>query len=252
MKLAIMQPYFFPYIGYFQLIANTDQFIFFDIVQYNKKSWMNRNRILHPSKPDDFQYISVPIAKHNKGSLIKDVDISHDEKWQNKILGQLTVYKKLKAPFYNEVNQLVKEILSKECSTLLDLSIESTRTICDYIGIEFNYEIASRINFDKNSVSQPGDWALEISKYKKASEYINPPGGYDIFDENKFIENGIKLSFLRSGLSPYKQSWRKNFMSGLSILDLIMFNSPEESWQIINNDFTVIDAKNIINTEVLQ
>jgi hypothetical protein len=243
MKLAIMQPYFFPYVGYFQLIANTDQFIFFDIVQYNKRSWMNRNRILHPSKPDDFQYISVPIAKHNKGSLIKDVDISHDEKWQNKILGQLTVYKKLKAPFYNEVNQIVKEILSKECNTLLDLSIESTRTICDYIGIEFNYEIASRVDFDKNSISQPGDWALEISKHKKALEYVNPPGGHDIFDEKKFLENNIKLSFLKSNLSSYKQSWRKNFNPGLSILDLIMFNSPEESKQIINNDFTIINAK---------
>ena len=252
MKLAIMQPYFLPYIGYFQLIANTDQFVFFDIVQYNKRSWMNRNRILHPNKPDDFQYISVPIAKHNKGSLIKDVNISHDGKWRDKILGQLMVYKKLKAPFYNEVNQIVKEIFSKEYGTLLDLSIESTRTICDYMGIDFNYEIASKINFDKSSISQPGDWALEISKYKKASEYINPPGGYDIFEENKFLENNIKLSFLKSNLSPYKQSWRKNFNPGLSILDLLMFNSPEESWQIMNNDFAVIDVKNIISTEVLQ
>lgn len=241
-----MQPYFFPYIGYFQLIANTDQFIFFDIVQYNKKSWMNRNRILHPSKPDDFQYISVPIAKHNKGSLIKDVDISHDEKWQNKILGQLTVYKKLKAPFYNEVNQIVKEILSKECNTLLDLSIESTRTICDYIGIEFNYEIASRINFDKSSISQPGDWALEISKHRKASEYINPPGGYDIFDENKFIENNIKLSFLKSGLSPYKQSWRKSFIPGLSILDILMFNDVDSCINIIKNDYKFFNKSALI------
>jgi hypothetical protein len=244
-KLAIMQPYFFPYVGYFQLIANTDQFIFFDIVQYNKRSWMNRNRILHPNKPDDFQYISVPIAKHNKGSLIKDVDISHDEKWQNKILGQLTVYKKLKAPFYNEVNQLVKEILSKECNTLLDLSIESTRAICDYIGIELNYEIASRINFDKSSISQPGDWALEISKYKKASEYINPPGGFDIFDENKFIENNIKLRFLKSNLSPYKQSWRKNFNSGLSILDVLMFNNKDELIELLLNDFNIVSKSEI-------
>ena len=252
MKLAIMQPYFFPYVGYFQLIANTDHFIFFDIVQYNKKSWMNRNRILHPNKLDDFSYISAPVAKHDKGSLIRDININNDGKWQNKILSQLDVYKKLKAPFYNEVKQVVEEVLSKECNTLLDFSIQSTQVICDYIGIELNYEIASKMNLDIGNVSQPGDWALEISKHKKASEYINPPGGYDIFHEKKFIENNIKLSFLKPSLSPYKQSWRKNFMSGLSILDLIMFNSPEESWQIINNDFTVIDAKNIINTEVLQ
>ena len=245
MKLAIMQPYFFPYVGYFQLIANTDQFVFFDIVQYNKKSWMNRNRILHPSKPDDFQYISVPIAKHNKGSLIKDVGISHDEKWQNKILGQLTVYKKLRAPFYNEVNQIVREILSKECNTLLDLSIESTRTICDYIGIEFNYEIASRINFDKSSISQPGDWALEISKHRKASEYINPPGGYDIFDENKFIENDIKLSFLKSNLSPYEQSWRKRFNSGLSILDALMFNNKVDLMELLLSDCKILSKQEV-------
>jgi hypothetical protein len=250
MKLAVMQPYFFPYVGYFQLIANTDQFIFFDIVQYNKRSWMNRNRILHPNKLDDFSYISAPVAKHDKGSLIRDININNDGKWQNKILSQLDVYKKLKAPFYNEVKQLVEEILSKECNTLLGLSIDSTRSICDYIGIELNYEIASKMNLDMSNVSQPGDWALEISKYKKASEYINPPGGHDIFDEKKFLENDIKLSFLKSNLSPYKQSWRKSFNSGLSILDMIMFNSPEDSRELICNDFIKIDAKNIINMEV--
>ena len=74
--------------------------------------------------------------------MIKDVGIKHEEKWQIKMLGQLTVYKKLAAPFYSEVNQLVKDIFSKECNTLLDFSIESTRTICDYIGIEFHYEIS--------------------------------------------------------------------------------------------------------------
>ena len=73
-----MQPYFFTYIGYFQLIANTNLFIFFDIVQYNKKSWMNRNRMLHPSKSDDFKFISVPISKISKGSPIKDIEIGHD------------------------------------------------------------------------------------------------------------------------------------------------------------------------------
>ena len=251
MKLAIMQPYFFPYVGYFQLIANTDQFIFFDIVQYNKRSWMNRNRILHPNKLDEFSYISVPVVKHDKGLLIRDININNDGKWQNKILSQLDVYKKLKAPFYNEVKQVVEEIFSKESGTLLDLSIQSTQAICDYIGIEFNYEIASKMDLDISNIVQPGDWALEISKYKKASEYINPPGGFDIFDEKKFLENNIKLSFLKSALSVYRQSWRKNFNPGLSILDLIMFNSPEESWQIINNDFTVIDAKNVIRIQAL-
>jgi len=248
-KLAIMQPYFFPYVGYFQLIANTDQFIFFDIVQYNKKTWMNRNRVLHANKPDDFQYISVPVIKHNKGSLIKDININNDGKWQNKILSQLIVYKKLKAPFYSKIHQVVEEIFSKQCNTLLDLSIESTRTICDYLGIKLNYEIASKINFDLSNISQAGDWALEISKQKKASEYINSYSGHNIFDEKKFYESDIKLTFLKSNLSSYKQSQRKNFNSGLSILDLIMFNSLEETRKLINSDFIMINAKNIINKD---
>ena len=245
MKIAIMQPYFFPYVGYFQLIANTNQFIFFDIVQYNKKSWMSRNRILHPNKSDDFQYISVPIAKHIKGTLIKDVEISQNGAWQNKILDQLTLYKKLKAPFYNEVNQLVKAVFSKECNTLLHLSIESMRSICDYLGIELNFEIASRINFNKDCISQPGDWAVEISKHMKASEYINPPSGHDIFDENKFTENNIKLSFLQSKLTPYKQSWRKTFNPGLSILDVLMFNDRDGVMELLIKDFEILSKNEI-------
>ena len=240
MKLAIMQPYFLPYVGYFQLIANTDQFIFFDIVQYNKKSWMNRNRVLHANKPDDFQYISVPVIKHNKGSLIKDIKINNDEKWQNKILSQLIVYKKLKAPFYSEIHQVVEEIFSKQYNALMDLSIGSTRTICDYLGIKLNYEIASKMNFDLSNISQPGDWALEISKKKKASEYINPYSAHDIFNENKFNASKIKLNFLKPNLTPYKQSFRKDFNLGLSILDVLMFNSKDELQEILTSDFKIL------------
>jgi hypothetical protein len=244
-KLAIMQPYFFPYVGYFQLIANTDQFIFFDIVQYNKKSWMNRNRVLHANKLGDFQYISVPVIKHNKGSLIKDININNDGKWKNKILSQLIVYKKLKAPFYSKIHQVVEEIFSKQCNTLLDLSIESTRTICDYLGIKLNYEIASKMNFDLSNISQPGDWALEISKKKKASEYINPHGGHDIFNENKFNASRIKLNFLKPNLTPYKQSFRKDFNLGLSILDVLMFNSKDELQEILTSDFKILKKKDL-------
>jgi len=162
MTLAIMQPYLFPYIGYWQLIANSDEFVFFDVVQYNKRSWMNRNRVLHLDKSKDFQYISIPIRKHLHGTSISDVILNNDEKWQDKILGQLTIYKKLKAPFYNETIDLLKTIFSKECESFLSLSIESTKIICDYLGIDLKYKIASDIDFDRDQIEGPGDWALEI------------------------------------------------------------------------------------------
>lgn len=241
-----MQPYLFPYIGYWQLIANSDEFIFFDVVQYNKKSWMNRNRILYPDTSKDFQYISIPIKKHSQGTLICDVVLNNDEKWQDKILGQLTVYKKLKAPFYDEIIDLIKTIFSKEYESFLSLSIGSTKIICDYLEIDLKYQIASDIDFDRDNIEGPGDWALEISKKLNATDYINPHGGYEIFDEEKYNSNAIDLKFLKSNLTPYKQSWREDFQAGLSIIDLLMFKSKEEVKELLLNDFEKPTKKDLI------
>ena len=245
MTLAIMQPYLFPYIGYWQLIANSDQFIFFDVVQYNKRSWMNRNRILHPDKPDEFQYISVPIKKHEKGTLIKDVYINNNENWEEKIFGQLTVYKKLNAPYYDDVKKLIEKIFAGNHESFLNLSVVSMIQICEYLDIDFKYQIASDVNFNRNIIENAGDWALSISKELKATNYINPYGGYEIFDEGKYNVNGIDIKFLKSKLTPYKQSFRKNFMSGLSIIDILMFNDKKIIYNLLNNDFKLLSKKEL-------
>ena len=246
MTLAIMQPYFFPYLGYWQLIANCDEFIFFDVVQYNKRSWMNRNRILHPDQSKDFQYISVPIKKHSAGTLISDVVLNNTEKWQDKILGQLTVYKKLQAPFYNETVALIEMILNKDYEKFLDLSIESTKVICNYLDLDLKYQIASNLDFNKDYIERPGDWALEISKKLQATNYINPQGGYEIFDENKYTSNGIDLMFLKSNLTHYKQSRREGFKAGLSIIDVLMFNSKDIIRNLLFNDFQKLTKKDLV------
>ncbi len=245
MTLAIMQPYLFPYIGYWQLIANSDEFVFFDIVQYDKRSWMNRNRILHPDKTKEFQYVLAPIVKHEKGALIKDVILSNNKKWKNKILGELTVYKELKAPYYDDTIELIKSIFTKEYETFLSLSIESIKMICSYLDIELKYKIASDLNFDRTEIESPGDWALAISKVQKATSYLNPYGGYKIFDEDKYKSNGISLRFIKSNLTPYKQSWRENFTSGLSIIDVMMFNSKDKIKELLSNDFKLLNKKEL-------
>jgi hypothetical protein len=247
MKLGIMQPYFFPYIGYWQLINYTDEWVFFDVVQYNKKSWMNRNKILHPDKDKEFQYISVPIKKHERGTLISEVLINNEEKWKDKIRGQLTVYKKLKAPYYEDVIGLINSIFGKEYKSFLSLSIESVKAVCEYLEIDLEYKIASDIEFDRSSIKGPGDWALEISKSLKASQYINPPGGYKIFDEDKYLENEIKLLFLKSDLEKYRQSWRENFIEGLSIIDVMMFNGKDKTKELIENSFSLMRKKDLKN-----
>ncbi|MCU7938649.1 MAG: WbqC family protein [gamma proteobacterium symbiont of Bathyaustriella thionipta] len=246
MILAIMQPYLFPYIGYWQLIANSDEFIFFDVVQYNKRSWMNRNRILYPDESKEFQYVSVAIKKHSKGTLISDVVLNNAEKWQQKILGQLTVYKKFKAPFYNETIDLIKKLFSKDYESFISLSIESTKIFCNYLDINLKYKKASDLNFDKKKIEGPGDWALEISKELNATEYINPYGGYEIFDEDKYNSNCIDISFLKPNLTPYKQSWRKDFQAGLSIIDVLMFNSKEDVKKLLLSDFKKLTKKDLV------
>lgn len=245
MTLAIMQPYIFPYIGYWQLIANSDQFVFFDVVQYNKKSWMSRNRILHPDKDKKFQYISVPISKHDKGTLIKDIVLNNKEKWKSKIFGQLTIYKKLKAPFYDDVMDLIKDVFSKEYETLLSLSIESTEMICKYLDMKLNYKVASDIGFDRSEIKGPGDWALSLSKELNADKYINPYGGCEIFDEEKYHLNDIDLKFLKSNLSSYKQSWRDDFEPGLSIIDVLMFVRNDEIKEMLNSDYELLSKKKL-------
>jgi len=231
-----MQPYLFPYIGYFQLIANTDKWVFFDVVQYNKKSWMNRNRVLHFENNKDYQYISVPVQKHIPGTPIKKILVNSEIDWQQKIFGQLTVYKKMRAEYYDKIIALLSSIFAKKPSSLSELSILSIKRICEYIGININSELASCIEFDRSIIEEPGDWALSISKALGGTVYINPPGGVEIFDEEKYKKNGIDLLFLKPHLYPYLQSNRPRFIPGLSIIDLLMFNEPSMIKKMLIHD----------------
>ena len=239
MRVAIMQPYFFPYIGYWQLFFNCDKWVFFDSVQYNKRSWMNRNRVLHSDPDKEFQYINVPIRKHIKGTLIKDVIINHEEKWKEKLLGQLTVYKRLRAPHYQCVLELIENILEGDNKHFTSLSALIADGICEYLGEKVAYEFSSNIDIDTNMISEPDDWALCISETLGATEYINPYGGAEIFNIEKYINRGIDIKFLRPNLSEYKQSQRK-FTPGLSLIDVLMFNSVDSTRELLKNDFRLL------------
>lgn len=224
MKLGIMQPYLFPYLGYFDLINNTEKWIVFDNVQYIRHGWINRNRIFHPKH--GWQYFIVPLSKHDRETLIKDIQIARDFKWKKRILGQLTHYKK-KAPFFDQTYSFVEECLNLDTSSIVDLNVHILKKTCTILEIPFNFQIFSEMNIKLSNIKLPGDWALEISKYLHADEYINPPGGELLFDKNKFKEYKIKLTIkhfvnLEYKCEPYK------FTPGLSIIDILMWNSIEE------------------------
>lgn len=224
MKLAIMQPYFLPYIGYFSLIMATDEWIVFDSVQFIRHGWIERNRILKPN--EGWQYISVPLIKQPLGTLIKNTVIRVEEPWRQKIFRQLEHYHK-RAPHYTKVIEFLQESFKYETNSITKLNTHLMECICSYIGIKFSAHIYSEMNLIHDEVTDPGEWALNISKAVNAKQYINPPGGVQLFDKGKFKREGIKLHFLRNNLTPYNQR-RPAFEAGLSIIDTMMFCSPEE------------------------
>ena len=224
MKLGIMQPYFFPYLGYFDLINYSNRWIIFDTVQYIRHGWINRNRILKPN--GDWQYVSVPLKKHSREIVIKDVEISANKDWKKQILGQLQHYKK-KAPHFCETYQLVEECLSLNERSISKLNAVILGKICRLLEIPFEFEYFSKMNLELEPVKEPGDWALLISDKLGAKEYVNPPGGASIFDSARFNELGIKLTIRNMPALVY-ECRGYDYFPNLSIIDVLMWNSLDK------------------------
>ena len=224
MKLGIMQPYFFPYLGYFDLINYSDQWIIFDTVQYIRHGWVNRNRILHPKR--GWQYIIVPLKKHSRDTAIIDIEIGQDPMWCQRILNQNQHYNK-KAPYFRETYRLIEECLTVEERLISRLNVAILEKVCIHLGIPFDYKYFSEMQLELESVGKPGDWAIRISEKIGAEEYVNPPGAESIFDSSKFEASGIKLTIRKTPPFEYACSGYE-YVPGLSIIDVLMWNPPEK------------------------
>ena len=222
MRLAIMQPYFFPYLGYYSLIKKSDKFILFDTVQFIRRGWIERNRILKPT--EGWQYVSVPLVKRPISTIIREMEIKNNEDWKLKLNLQLEHYKK-RAPFYRETLRVIEDSLDIDTNSVVKLNENILKKTCEYFGITSNISVFSEMNLIIGEVNHPGEWALNITKSLGGKEYINPMGGVDIFKREQFSEAGISLKFLGNNLSQYNQR-RCVFQEGLSIIDVMMFNEP--------------------------
>jgi hypothetical protein len=225
MKLAVMQPYFFPYIGYFELINRTDKWVVLDNVQYLRRGWMNRNRIIHPSG-NGWTYLTVPVQKAHHEVAIKDVLVVPDQGWKQGLLRQVLHYRK-RAPFFEPVYELFERALAPDELSLSKFNVHALKLTCDYLGIDFAYEFFSEMDLPIGEIHESGDWPLRIAEALKATEYINPPGGIDLYDPVKFQASGIKLTIqklvqFRYECEPFE------YTPALSILDVCMWNSPQE------------------------
>lgn len=231
MKIAIMQPYFFPYIGYWQLINAVDKFVIYDNIQYTKKGWINRNRFLLNGKDEIF---SIPLKKDSDYKNVVERIISPTFDKRSLISKFQNAYHK--APFKKEVLPLLEKIIYYENNNLFEYIYNSVLEICDYLEIKTEIIISSKINIDHSAKSK--DKVIAIVKALNGSEYINPIGGVELYDKEEFESNGIKLNFLKANEIKYNQNM-ETFIPWLSILDVLMFNSKEEIKRMLE-DYTLI------------
>lgn len=240
MKLAAMQPYFFPYLGYFSLIEAVDHFVFFDTIQFVRKSWMSRNRILKPSL-EDFQFIHAGLGSPDYRCGIAECRIAVGQEWQIQILRQMEHYKKT-APYYSATIDLVRDIFENSPDFLSHFNAYSIQKICNYLGIQKEFSLFSEVKQTYPEASHPGEWGLIISKVYGAKYYVNAPGGEAFYRPEEFRQEGIHLGFIHPSLKAYKQGFSKTFLPGLSILDVLMYNDVDTAIQMIKS--YTIDWKN--------
>jgi hypothetical protein len=218
-----MQPYFFPYLGYFDIINCVDKWIVFDTAQYIRHGWINRNRILHPNK--GWQYIIVPLEKHPREASIAEVQIAEDSKWVQRIVGQIQHYKR-RAPNFNETVALIEDCLNPRERSISRLNVSILEEVCAVLKIDFDYSFFSEMNLRLGPVDGPGDWALRICEAMGAREYVNLPGGIEIFDKRRFDQSDIRLNIRNVPALEYSCR-RYEFIPNLSIVDVLMWNDPQ-------------------------
>ena len=229
MKLAIMQPYFLPYIGYWALMNAVDEYIVYDNIQYTKKGWFNRNRILVNGTDS---YITIPIKKDSDHLDVKDRYIS--DEWNKdscKILNRIReLYRK--APYFKEVYPIIESCVLYPDRNLFSFIFHSMNIVKDYLSIKTPLVISSSIDIDHNLKAEERVKALCIAR--RADTYINPIGGIDLYNKQDFENDGISLCFLKVKEIQYKQ-FDKPFVPWLSILDITMFNNKENIQKMLES-----------------
>jgi len=235
MRLAIMQPYFMPYIGYFQLIAAVDLFIVYDNIKYTKKGWINRNRMLQNGKDVMF---TLPLRSGSDSLDVCERELAEDFK-RDKLLNQLKgAYRG--APYFDQTFPLVEQIVRHKETNLFRYLHHSIVKTCEYLGIATEIRKSSEIAISPDLKSQ--DKVLALCEAVCATTYVNAIGGVGLYSKETFRERGIELKFIQSKPFEYVQ-FGAEFVPWLSIVDVLMFNSLESISGNVLSGFELFDGK---------
>jgi hypothetical protein len=226
-----MQPYLFPYIGYYQLISAVDEFVNYDDVAFIQQGWINRNRI---KINGEARYFTVPLAAASSFRSIRETMVATlpYEAFRRKFFATInTVYGK--APFYRETLNLLEGVFVPQPASIGDLAWQSVSAVCSYLRLETRL-VPTATTFG-NSHLKKADRLIDICRRENADIYINAIGGAELYSRDEFAKAGIALWFLRSGPVEYSQSDRRAFIPNLSIIDVLMFNSHEQVRLMLRN-----------------
>lgn len=228
MKVAVMQPYIFPYIGYWQLINAVDTFVILDDVNYIMRGYINRNEILLNGKRYRF---NIPICKASQNKLIMDTKLNFTQQKREDFLRTIeAAYRK--TPYFNIVMPIIQEIIEYREEDLTRFILNSINKIKQYLNLKTEICISSKL--DKNNNLKAEYRILEICKCKNADIYINPSGGRELYHHEVFEKQGIKLLFLDPDMDQIKYNQNNEYFEKyLSIIDILMFNNKEKIKQFM-------------------
>lgn len=232
MKLAIMQPYLLPYIGYIQLIAAVDVFLIYDNIKYTKKGWINRNRML--SNGTDAMF-SVPLKKDSDSLDVVERELSADfnrEKLLNQFKGAYA-----NAPYFAQTFPLLERIVRNKENNLFRFIQSSIIDLCEHLDINTEIRISSQVDINHDLKSQ--DKVLALCEATGASTYYNAIGGMELYSADDFRSRGIDLKFIKSKPFTYMQLGNE-FVPWLSIADVLMFNPLDTVRECIFNNYELI------------
>lgn len=241
MRLGIMQPYFFPYLGHFALIAHTERWVVFDVSQYTPRSWMNRNRVLHPRM--GWTYIQAPLQQSSISLRTWQARVDQPQQVRRSLLGKLSHYRH-RAPYYKQALALIDETFERlgDEDSLVQLDVCALTAVCAYLGLPFDGLICSRLGLNLENIQGPGGWAPEIAHQLGAQSYLNPASGRGLFDPSDFDRRGVRLEILdfkpfEYGTAPYA------FEPDLSVLDAVMWNSPDRIRRALLEGATITEVR---------
>lgn len=220
MKTVIMQPYLFPYLGYWQMVANADVFVVFDDVNFIKRGWINRNNILVNGSSHLF---TLPLIGASQNKFINEIEITHEAKEKKKILQTIEMAYK-KAPYFDVVYPLLEEIMNYPETNLSKFLFNQFKKIFDYLDVKTKLMMSSQIDKDNSLHAQ--DKIIDICQRLGTTQYINAIGGQNLYDKARFSSENIVLNFIKMRDVCYPQ-FKNEFVPFLSIIDVLMFNDKK-------------------------